>query len=386
MHMLQCHPHPEDFSDESRSFHSCYFMGLQRKQGVAPNEAEQFDIRTTVEEFKHAVGMYTMWKPGMEIYVSHVKRKNIPNFVFPGGVRPARPIRIAGESGRVLKPKVPTQVEDNSPPQELVDYGKKRKRENGDMGANLRDSKSLARAGMLGELVYVTQTSNGSTSYSTKLSTNTEVSGNAESALITCIRQPQVPVQNVGDLEASSRCSPSLAAPPVSSSSQEDEKLAIEKIMSGPYVEHQAVPAELDELEDDPEYKNQANVFGAITGGSSMESSTTKASLVLSLTTTKSAGSCSSLQSAGTVEELEVLSSYPVTLYILIFVHSMLVSIYLIVFDQKKRKKKEIVALVVVPSIINLFFFFVILLFHFRSYKNIGGSSSIHGKKTVSFD
>lgn len=312
LHMLQCHPHPEDFSDESRSFHSCYFMGLQRKQGVAPSEAEQFDIRTTVEEFKHAVGMYTLWKPGMEIYVSHVKRKNIPNFVFPGGVRPTRPIRIAGESGRVLKPKVSTHVEDNSPPQEL-DGGRKRKRENGDMGANLRDAKSRPSSGMLGELVYETQTSNGSASYSTKHSTNTEVSVNAESALIGCIHQPQVPSQNVEDLEASSRCSPSSAAPPVSSSSKEDEKLAIEKIMSGPYVEHQAAPAELDELEDDPEYKNQANVFGAITRGNSMESSTTKASLVLSLTSTIAAGSCSSLQSAGTVEELEVLSSYPLT-------------------------------------------------------------------------
>lgn len=303
MHMLQCHPHPGDFSDESRAFHSCYFMGLQRKQGVATNEAEQFDIRTTVEEFKHAVGMYTLWKPGMELYVSHVKRKNIPNFVFPGGVRPARPIRIAGESGRGLKPKVSSQVEDNSP-QEL-DGGRKRKRENGDMEANLRDAKSLAGSGNLGELVCRARTSNGSASYSTKLSPDTEVSGNADSALVSCIQQPQVPSQNVGDAEVSSRCSPPMAAPPVSSSFKEDEKLAIEKIMSGPYVEHQAVPTELDELEDDPEYKNQANVFSAITRGNSMESSTTKASLVLSLTTIKSAGSCSSLQSAGTVEELE---------------------------------------------------------------------------------
>ena len=81
--MLQCHPHPGEFSDNSRPFHHCYFMGLQRKQGVPVNEGEQFDIRLTVEEFKHSVNAYTLWKPGMNIHVSHVKRRNIPNYIFP---------------------------------------------------------------------------------------------------------------------------------------------------------------------------------------------------------------------------------------------------------------------------------------------------------------
>lgn len=90
--MLQCHPHPGDFSDKNRPFHCCYFMGLQRKQGEPAHEGEQFDIRRTVEEFKHSVGMYTMWKPGMEIQVCHIKRRNVPLFVFPGGTRP-RPTR-----------------------------------------------------------------------------------------------------------------------------------------------------------------------------------------------------------------------------------------------------------------------------------------------------
>lgn len=325
MNMLQCHPHPGDFSDKSKSFHSCYFMGLQRKQGIAPSEGEQFDIRLTVEEFKHAVGMYTLWKPGMEIHVSHVKRKNIPNFVFPGGVRPARLTRNAGEGGRILNAKVPVQVEENSLPQEL-DGGRKRKRDNSNVETNLRDSKCIASAGVSGEPVYESQTSNGSASYSIKPgSTGAEMSwwekaeDNADSASASYTHQPQVPSQNIGDLEMYLRCNPSLPAVSVSSGPKDDEKVEIEKITSGPYVRQQSVPAELDELEDDPEYKNRAKVSGQITRGSSMESSTTKGSLVLSLTTSKSVVSCSSLQSTGKVEELEVFSSNPVNLCMLHF-------------------------------------------------------------------
>jgi len=64
-------------------------MGLQRDQGVPVSVGQQFDIRLTVEEFKHSVNMYTLWKPGMNIHVSHVKRRSIPTFVFPAGVRPS---------------------------------------------------------------------------------------------------------------------------------------------------------------------------------------------------------------------------------------------------------------------------------------------------------
>ncbi|GMP83508.1 hypothetical protein CsSME_00037397 [Camellia sinensis var. sinensis] len=80
--MLQCHPHPGEFSDKSRPFHYCYFMGLRRKAGTNAQEGEQFDIRLTVEEFKHSVLMYISWSPGMWIHVCHVRRKNIPPFVF----------------------------------------------------------------------------------------------------------------------------------------------------------------------------------------------------------------------------------------------------------------------------------------------------------------
>nr|DAD24968.1 TPA_asm: hypothetical protein HUJ06_026432 [Nelumbo nucifera] len=40
--------------------------------------------------------MYVFWKPGMEIYVLHVRRKQIP-YVFPDGYRRPRPSRISSQ-------------------------------------------------------------------------------------------------------------------------------------------------------------------------------------------------------------------------------------------------------------------------------------------------
>ena len=71
-------------------------------------EGQQFDIRGTVDEFRHSVNMYMYWKPGMEIYVSHVRRRQIPSFVFPEGFKRSRPSkptnqhkceRVGGEDG-----------------------------------------------------------------------------------------------------------------------------------------------------------------------------------------------------------------------------------------------------------------------------------------------
>ncbi|CAN8292727.1 unnamed protein product [Cochlearia groenlandica] len=98
--MLQCHPHPHDFQDTSRPLHCSYFMGLQRKQGVPATEGEQFDIRRTVEEFKHTVNGYMLWIPGMEISVGHIKRRSIPSFVFPGGIRPSHASKGTWDSKR----------------------------------------------------------------------------------------------------------------------------------------------------------------------------------------------------------------------------------------------------------------------------------------------
>ncbi|KAL2462610.1 Nuclear poly(A) polymerase 4 [Forsythia ovata] len=88
---LQCHPYPHDYIDHSKQCaHCAFFMGLQRKQGEVIQEGQQFDIRQTVDEFRHQINLYLYWKPGMEIYVSHVRRKQIPAYVFPEGYKRSR--------------------------------------------------------------------------------------------------------------------------------------------------------------------------------------------------------------------------------------------------------------------------------------------------------
>ncbi|KAK4838108.1 hypothetical protein QYF36_011105 [Acer negundo] len=88
---LQCHPYPQEYVDSSKPCaHCAFFMGLQRKPGEVVQEGQQFDIRGTVEEFKHSINMYMFWKPGMEICVSHVRRKQIPSYVFPEGYKRSR--------------------------------------------------------------------------------------------------------------------------------------------------------------------------------------------------------------------------------------------------------------------------------------------------------
>ncbi|CAI0441415.1 unnamed protein product [Linum tenue] len=92
--MLQCHPYPHEYTDMSRQWpHCAFFMGLQRKEGINGQEGQQFDIRGTVDEFRQEINMYMFWKPGMDIYVAHVRRRQLPSFVFPEGHRRSRSSR-----------------------------------------------------------------------------------------------------------------------------------------------------------------------------------------------------------------------------------------------------------------------------------------------------
>ncbi|CAI0409532.1 unnamed protein product [Linum tenue] len=89
--MLQCHPYPHVYTDMSRQFpHCAFFTGLQRKEGISPQEGQQFDIRGTVDEFRQDINMYVFWKPGMDISVAHVRRRQLPTYVFPEGHRRSR--------------------------------------------------------------------------------------------------------------------------------------------------------------------------------------------------------------------------------------------------------------------------------------------------------
>ncbi|KAL3632958.1 Nuclear poly(A) polymerase 4 [Castilleja foliolosa] len=93
---LQCHPYPLDYVDSSKQYALCaFFMGLQRKQGEVIQEGQQFDIRQTVDEFRHQINLYLYWKPGMEIYVSHVRRKQIPTYVLPEGCKRSRRMAVS---------------------------------------------------------------------------------------------------------------------------------------------------------------------------------------------------------------------------------------------------------------------------------------------------
>jgi poly(A) polymerase len=97
--MLQCHPHPSGFHDASKKVQVCsFFVALQRKQGTQTPSAP-FDMCHTIAEFKHSVMQYLMWKQSMKIHVSHVRPKQIPAYVFPNGVRPARAGRGVGRGG-----------------------------------------------------------------------------------------------------------------------------------------------------------------------------------------------------------------------------------------------------------------------------------------------
>lgn len=121
---LQCHPYPHDYADVSRQCSHCaFFMGLQRKQGEVAQEGQQFDIRATVDEFRDAVNMYAYWEPGMDICVSHVRRRQLPRFVFPEGYKCPRSSRSSNELLR----------RSGSPKDETND-GRSLKRKNADEG------------------------------------------------------------------------------------------------------------------------------------------------------------------------------------------------------------------------------------------------------------
>ncbi|KAI3786119.1 hypothetical protein L1987_45248 [Smallanthus sonchifolius] len=89
MGKLRCHPYAHENSDPSKHCsHSAFFMGLHRKQGEVVLKGQQFDICWSVDGFRHSMNMYMFWNPGMEINVSHVRRNQIPVYVFPYGYKP----------------------------------------------------------------------------------------------------------------------------------------------------------------------------------------------------------------------------------------------------------------------------------------------------------
>ncbi|KAK7314610.1 hypothetical protein VNO77_33137 [Canavalia gladiata] len=311
--MLQCHPHPGEFSDKSRPFHYCYFMGLQRKQGVPVNEGEQFDIRVTVEEFKHSVNAYTLWKPGMDIHVSHVKRRNVPTYLFPGGVRPSNPSKVTSEN-KSSKSRVSGhgQAEKSQGGKAVVfetDDVKKRKRSDDDMDSNSKNSKSLVSLPPPNREVHEDKNPiSASSSCSMKFDEPEVNSMGGQKSEKPCLKPPgEIPSgdsETNGSVTGNQQMNPIVAATDTSNS-KEEEKLAIEKIMSGPYEAHQTFAEEPDELEDDLLYRNQVKDYGGNMKSSNLDSSNSKPAAVeepvISQETTRSTHLCSNED----LEELE---------------------------------------------------------------------------------
>ncbi|KAG0498349.1 hypothetical protein HPP92_003040 [Vanilla planifolia] len=252
--MLQCHPHPNNFSDKSRSCHCCYFMGLQRKQGVPAHEGEQFDIRATVEEFKQSVNMYTLWKMGMEIQVSHIKRRSIPLFVFPGGIRPSRPQRsVAGAEGHVFSKAKVSNVVQASKPCEATN-GRNGDKIEGAEPNKLRHAVDVASS--CSHLSEASESLDATSGLRKRKQTNdtTESSPtDAKRVAAHLITSPECSVA-AAEGEAIQQFGTCLVNQP----SREAEALAIKNISGSPSKTLAALPEELDEL-DEYELQKHAN-------------------------------------------------------------------------------------------------------------------------------
>lgn len=313
--MLQCHPHPGDFADKSKPFHRSYFMGLQRKEGVPANEGGQFDIRITVEEFKYSVNMYTLWKEGMTIRVTHVKRRSLPDFVFPGGIRPSRPTRGTWERKRTSELQASVQGSSDA-------AGDIRKRKRLDDGSDTCSGNSKAFAAMPPSGSDVQGSPSVSIMSSPSLNMRADhinavglgesskenaddnyVNGLGNSSL------SEIPSQN-DDIDRPVKCNPpTIALSADTPNSKEAEKVAIEKMMSGPYGAHQASQRELDEIDDDFELGNQVKEFAGKTQDSPRESYSENTAILGAVTSLSNASTSPLLPNTSLLEELEVFSA-----------------------------------------------------------------------------
>ncbi|KAK7293157.1 hypothetical protein RJT34_16018 [Clitoria ternatea] len=300
--MLQCHPHPGEFSDKSRHFHYCYFMGLQRKQGVPVNDGGRFDIRVTVEEFKHSVNAYTLWKPGMDIHVSHVKRRNVPNFVFPDGVRPSCLSKVTCENKRSSKSchGKPEKPQGGKAVLFGADDVRKRKHSEDNIDDDSKNSKSLAFLRSPSMEVHEERTP---ISVSSSLFMNvveSEVNSmDGQRSGKPCLKFPRETPS--GDYETNASETSNHKENPIlvatGTSNSKEEKLVIEEMVSGPYDANEAFAEEPDELEDDTGYRNQVKNYDWNMKNSNMESSNSKSAVteepVFSKQTTCSTHLCS---------------------------------------------------------------------------------------------
>ena len=184
-------------------------------------EAKQFDIRLTVDEFKASVGSYLSWKPGMDINVTHIKRRDILAFVFPGGIRPSRPARVSVGRRPVPETSVASSVSmdtGTSADFNVVDGpndSKKRKWEEDHVLTKIADSKLIINEGLENKRFCVGNPSSVTSSLAGVEGIGEQVGTSGNNNEMS---------QNNDDISV-----------PITSISRDAEKLAIEKLMSGPY-------------------------------------------------------------------------------------------------------------------------------------------------------
>lgn len=210
----------------------------------------------TVEEFKHSVNIYTLWKPGMDINVSHVKRRNIPTFVT-WEIKPSSELRVSDHSQAEKSQEGKMAV--------LGANDDRKRKQAEDSVDSLRNSKSMASLPPSSREVHEDENPISPASSCFVKSNDSEINSTSE-------QQSEKP-----DLKSSGECpgdretngsvtsnlqvNAALTATDTSSS-KEAEKLAIEKIMCGPYDAQRVFSEEPDELEDDLEFRNQVKDFG----------------------------------------------------------------------------------------------------------------------------
>lgn len=226
----------------------------------------------------------------MEIYVTHVRRKNIPNFVFPGGVRPPCPSKATWDSRRAaeLKAASSSQLDKSSEGQgtlDEMDNGRKRKREE-EVESNLESAKVMAAlpssAEEAQESALASDTTNGAG----------DIGRNVVQIHITGGSAYGKPSGSGAD----------------ESSSREAENLAIEKITSVSYVARQDFSQELDELEDDIQQRDKS-ADTAQRGKSPPMVSLTSNVAATAVISSNGMGTSGSFYTSGDLEELEVLSA-----------------------------------------------------------------------------
>lgn len=82
---LLCHQNAHSYDAEPYGLQctASFFVGLSKPQQQQQQPAKpQFDLRATTEEFLQDVYTYCFWRPGLEVAVKHVRRKDLPPHVM----------------------------------------------------------------------------------------------------------------------------------------------------------------------------------------------------------------------------------------------------------------------------------------------------------------